>query len=65
MATRLLLAVYSRNGSTEALAKAFAQGAQAAGAECHLRRARDIVGPEVMAHVAGWMENASRMDAAC
>lgn len=64
MSTRLLLAFYSRNGSTEALAKAFAEGAQSAGAGCRLRRARDIVGPEVMAHVPGWQENAARMDAA-
>lgn len=64
MTARILVAFYSRNGSTEALAKAFAEGATAAGAEVRLRRARDIVGPEVMAHVAGWKENAQRMDTA-
>ena len=63
MTTNVLIAFYSRNGSTEALAKAVAEGALAAGAEARLRRARDIVGPEVMAHVPGWADNASRMDA--
>ncbi|MBL8700583.1 MAG: NAD(P)H:quinone oxidoreductase [Alphaproteobacteria bacterium] len=64
MATNVLVAFYSRNGSTEALAKAFAEGAQSAGAETRLRRARDIVGADVIAGVPGWKENAGRMDAA-
>jgi NAD(P)H dehydrogenase (quinone) len=63
VATNVLIAFYSRNGSSEAMAKAVAEGAQAAGAEVRLRRARDIVGPEVMAQVPGWAENAKRMDA--
>ena len=63
MTTKILIAFYSRNGSTEALAKAVAEGAQAAGAEVRLRRARDIVSPEVIASVPGWAENAGRMDA--
>lgn len=63
MATNVLIAFYSRNGSVEALAKAMAEGAQAAGAEVRLRRARDIAGPEVMAQVPGWADNAKRMDA--
>ncbi len=63
MATNVLIAFYSRNGSTEALAKAVAEGAQAAGAEVRLRRARDIVAPEVMASVPGWADNAKRMEA--
>ena len=63
MSTRILIAFYSRNGSTETLAKAVAEGAEAAGAEVRLRRARDIVSPEVMASVPGWAENARRMDA--
>jgi NAD(P)H dehydrogenase (quinone) len=63
MATNVLIAFYSRNGSTEALAKAVAEGAQAAGAEVRLRRAREFVGPEVMAMAPGWTENAARMNA--
>lgn len=61
--TNILIAFYSRGGSTEALAKAVAEGAQAIGADVRLRRARDIVGPEVMASVPGWADNARRMDA--
>ena len=64
MATNLLIAFYSRNGSTEALAQSIAEGARAEGAEVRLRRARDVVGPEVMAKAPGWAENAARMDAA-
>ena len=64
MPTNMLIAFYSRNGSTEVLANAIAEGARHAGAEVRLRRAREIVGPEVMAHAPGWAENASRMNAA-
>lgn len=64
MATNVLIAFYSRNGSTEALANAVAEGARAAGAEVRLRRARELVGPEVMAKAPGWAENAARMNAA-
>jgi NAD(P)H dehydrogenase (quinone) len=62
--TKVLIAFYSRNGSTEALAKAVAEGAEAAGAEVRLRRAREFVGPEVMAQAEGWQQNADRMNAA-
>jgi len=54
---------YSRGGATEALAKAVAEGALAAGAAVRLRRAREIVGPEVMGRVPGWLEQAERMNA--
>jgi NAD(P)H dehydrogenase (quinone) len=64
MATKLLIAFYSRNGSTEALARAIAEGAQAQGAEVRLRRAREFVSGEVMAQAPGWAENAARMNAA-
>lgn len=64
MATNVLIAFYSRNGSTEALAKSIAEGARAEGAEVRLRRAREFVGPEVMAKAPGWAEAASRMNAA-
>ena len=60
---KILIAFYSRTGSTEALAKAVGEGAEEAGAEVRLRRARDIVGPSVMAMAPGWAEHATRMDA--
>jgi NAD(P)H dehydrogenase (quinone) len=60
----ILIAFYSRNGSTEALAKAIAEGAEAQGAEVRLRRAREIVSRDVMSHAPGWAENADRMNAA-
>ncbi len=63
MATNILIAFYSRNGTTEALAKAVAEGAKGVGAEVRLHRARDIVAPEVMASVPGWADNAKRMEA--
>ncbi len=62
--TNVLISFYSRNGTTEALAKAVAEGAEAAGASVRLRRARELVGPEVMAHVPNWAENAARMNEA-
>jgi NAD(P)H dehydrogenase (quinone) len=62
MAVNVLVAFYSRTGSTEALAKAVAEGAAAAGAEVRLRRARELVGADVMAKVPGWAEHAARMN---
>ena len=64
MPTRMLIAFYSRNGSTEALARAIAEGAEAEGAEVRLRRAREFVSAAVMAQAPGWAENAARMNAA-
>ena len=61
--TKVLIAFYSRSGVTEALAKAIAEGAEAAGAEVRIRRAREVVGPEVMAHAPGWAEAAEAMNA--
>ena len=60
--TNILIAFYSRNGTTEALAQAIAEGARAAGAEVRLRRVRELVGEEVMAKAPGWSENAKRMN---
>ena len=60
----ILIAFYSRNGSTEALAKAVAEGAESVGAEVRLRRAREVVSREVMTHAPGWIENADRLNAA-
>lgn len=60
----VLIAFYSRNGSTEALAKAVAEGVTAEGGTPVLRRAREIVSREVMAKAKGWVESADRMNAA-
>ncbi len=60
---KVLIAFYSRGGSTEALAKAIAEGARAEGAEVVLRRAREVVSRDVMAHAEGWIESADRMNA--
>ena len=61
---KILIAFYSRGGSTEALAQAIAEGARAEGADVTLRRAREVVSREIMAHADGWIENADRMNAA-
>jgi NAD(P)H dehydrogenase (quinone) len=61
--TKILIAFYSRNGSTEALAKAVAEGAAAEGAETRLRRAREFVGADIMAQAPGWADSAARMNA--
>ncbi len=60
---KILIPFYSRNGSTEALAKAIAEGARSEGAEVTLRRVREIVSREIMASAPGWIENADRMNA--
>ena len=62
MSAKILIAFYSRNGSVEALAKAVADGARDAGGEVRLRRARELVGPEIMSMVPGWADNAARMN---
>lgn len=58
----VLIAFYSRNGSTESLANAIAGGARKEGAEVRMRRAREVVGSEIMARAPGWAENAQRMN---
>jgi len=63
-AVKVLIVFYSRNGSTEALANAIAEGAKSEGAEVILRRAREVAPPEVMQKAEGWSENADRMNAA-
>jgi hypothetical protein len=60
---KILIAFYSRAGSTEALANAVAEGATAADAEIRLRRVREFVGPEIMAKAPGWAEAAEAMNA--
>lgn len=59
----ILIAFYSRSGVTEALANAVAEGAKSQGANVTLRRVREVVGRDVMAHVPGWAEGADRMNA--
>jgi NAD(P)H dehydrogenase (quinone) len=59
---KVLIVFYSRNASTEALALAIADGARKQGAEVRLRRARELVGPDVMAMAPGWAENAAAMN---
>lgn len=61
--TNVLIAFYSRSGVTETLATAIADGARTAGGDVRLRRAREVVGPEIMAHAPGWAEAAAAMNA--
>jgi NAD(P)H dehydrogenase (quinone) len=63
MNTHVLIAFYSRSGVTEALAQAIAAGAIAEGAEVRLRRAREVVGPEIMKLAPGWAEGSAAMNA--
>ena len=60
---KLLIAFYSRTGSTEALARASAEGAGERDAEVRLRRTRETADEDVMANSDGWLENARRMNA--
>jgi len=60
---KVLIAFYSRGGVTEQLARAIAEGARSQGAEVRMRRARELVGPEVMARAPGWTESAEAMNA--
>ncbi|MGI4952068.1 MAG: NAD(P)H:quinone oxidoreductase [Janthinobacterium lividum] len=60
---RLLIAFYSRSGSVEALAKAAAESAEAAGATVRVRRVREVVDDSTMAKSKGWLENATRQNA--
>jgi NAD(P)H dehydrogenase (quinone) len=64
MNVNILIAFYSRTGSTEALAQSIAEGAQSTGATVRLRRARELVNPEVISAVPGWSAAAERMNAA-
>jgi NAD(P)H dehydrogenase (quinone) len=60
---KILIPFYSRTGTIEGLAKAVAEGASAEGGEVRLRRAREFVGPDVMAQAPGWKEQAEAMNA--
>jgi NAD(P)H dehydrogenase (quinone) len=59
----VLIAFYSRSGSTEALAKAIAEGAQAEGADVRLRRARELVEAQIIDNVPGWRGHMERQNA--
>jgi len=64
MSVNVLIAFYSRSGSTEALARSIAEGARSAGATVRLRRARELVDAQVIKSVPGWSEAVARMNAA-
>jgi len=59
---KVLIVFYSRDGSTEALAEAIGKGAHEEGAEVRIRRARELVGDDILALAPGWAENAARMN---
>ena len=63
MPCKLLIPFYSRSGSTETLALAAAEGARERGADVRLRRAREVVGEDIMKKADGWFDHAKRMNA--
>lgn len=60
---KILIPFYSRSGTVLRLAEAVAEGAREQGADVRLRRAREVVGPDVMAMVPGWTQSAKEMNA--
>jgi NAD(P)H dehydrogenase (quinone) len=60
---KVLIPFYSRSGTVERLAKAIAEGAESEGAEVRLRRARELIGHDIMSSVPGWKESAEAMNA--
>jgi NAD(P)H dehydrogenase (quinone) len=63
MSLNILVAFYSRNGTIESLANSVAKGAESEGSKVRLRRAREVVGRDIMKKAPGWVENAERMNA--
>lgn len=59
----VLIAFYSRNGNTAALAEAVAEGAREEGAEVKLRRVDEFLSEEIINKVPGWKENRERLKA--
>jgi NAD(P)H dehydrogenase (quinone) len=64
MTVNVLIAFYSRTGSTELLARSIAEGASRVGASVRIRRAREVVPASVINAVPGWTEQAARMNTA-
>src|SRR5258706_8221710 len=60
---KVLIPFYSRSGTVERLARAVAEGAESEGAEVRLRRARELVGHDILSSVPGWKESAEAMNA--
>ncbi|WP_105423616.1 hypothetical protein [Neorhizobium sp. T25_27] len=60
---KVLIAFYPRNGPTEILANAIAEGAIQAKADSRLRRAREFVDQGTMSQAPGWRENADVVNA--
>jgi NAD(P)H dehydrogenase (quinone) len=60
---KILIAFYSRTGTIERLARAVAEGAEGEGATLRLRRAREVVGTDIIHAVPGWKESAEAMNA--
>ena len=51
MAAKIFIPFYSRTGTVETLARAIAEGAESEGAEVRVRRARELVGHDIMSSV--------------
>jgi NAD(P)H dehydrogenase (quinone) len=62
MTVNVLIAFYSRTGTTETLARSIADAAGKEGASVRIRRARELVGDSVINNVPGWAEHAARMN---
>lgn len=60
---KVLIAFYSRNGVTAALAEGIAEGARAAGAEVKLRRVDEFLSEEIINAVPGWKESRESLKA--
>jgi NAD(P)H dehydrogenase (quinone) len=60
---KILIAFYSRTGTIERLARAVAEGAEGEGATLRLRRAREVVGTDIIHAVPGSKESAEAMNA--
>ena len=60
---KVLIAFYSRNGSTAALAEGIAEGARAAGAEVKLRRVDEFISEDIINSVPGWKESRESLKA--
>lgn len=54
MATKVAVIYYSATGTTYALARAIAEGAESAGAEVRVRKVRELAPEQAIASNAGW-----------